>query len=98
MDINYGRAAVFTPSDFEFARDGIQAEADNNVEMLLVTDLDITNLYRSRTSGSVTPRLDRRQDLFEYRTHFRADRICGLESAPPLEPEQYLELPTAVGK
>lgn len=66
MDIHYGRAAVFTPSDFEFARDGIQAEADSNVEMLLVSDLDINDLYRSRASGSVRPRLDRRKDLFQY--------------------------------
>jgi predicted amidohydrolase len=95
MDINYGRAAVFTPSDFEFARDGIQAEADHNVEMLLVTDLDITNLYRSRASGSVTPRLDRRQDLFEYRTYLKSDRISALDRAPPFDPEQYLELPAA---
>lgn len=67
MDIHYGQAAVFSPSDFEFARDGIQAQADGNVEMLLVTDLDIGDLYRSRASGSVTPRLDRRLDLFEFR-------------------------------
>ena len=67
MDIHYGRAAVFTPSDFQFARDGIQAEADSNVETLLVTDLDIDDLYRARASGSVTPRLDRRADLFEFR-------------------------------
>jgi predicted amidohydrolase/GNAT superfamily N-acetyltransferase len=70
MDIHYGRAAVFTPSDFEFARDGIQSEADSNVEMLLVTDLDINDLYRSRTAGSVRPRLDRRPDLFEFRAKF----------------------------
>lgn len=96
MDINYGRAAVFTPCDFEFARDGIQAEADHNVEMLLVTDLDLSNLYRSRASGSVTPRLDRRQDLFEYRSHFEGERVFGLESAPPLDPEDYVELVTSV--
>lgn len=66
MDIHYGVASVFSPSDFEFARDGIQAQADSNVEMLLVTDLDLGNLYRSRSAGSVTPRLDRRPDLFEY--------------------------------
>ncbi len=55
MDIHYGRAAVFTPSDFEFARDGIQAEADSNVEMLLVTDLDVNDLYRSRLRQCPTP-------------------------------------------
>ena len=68
MDIHYGRAAVFSPSDFEFARDGIQAEADSNVEMLLVSDLDIGDLYRTRSSGSVRPHLDRRTDLFEFRS------------------------------
>jgi len=71
MDIHYGQAAVFTPSDFEFARDGIQAIADSNVETLLVTDLDTEDLYRSRTSGSVTPRLDRRTDLFEMKVKLK---------------------------
>jgi len=67
MDIHYGRAAVFTPCDFEFARDGIQAEADPNVECLLIADLDISELYRSREAGSVTPLMDRRRDLFEMK-------------------------------
>ena len=66
MDIHYGRASVFTPCDFEFARDGIHAQADANVETMLVTDLDISDLYRSRSSGAVTPISDRRTDLFEY--------------------------------
>jgi len=70
MDIHYGRAGIFTPNDFEFARDGIQAEADSNVEMLLVSDLDINDLYRSRSSGSVRQRMDRRLDLFQYNTVF----------------------------
>jgi predicted amidohydrolase/GNAT superfamily N-acetyltransferase len=73
MDIHYGRAAVFTPSDFEFARDGIQAEADPNVETMLVTDLDIADLYRSREAGSVTPLMDRRRDLFELKVNLHGD-------------------------
>ena len=75
MDIHYGRAAVFTPSDFEFARDGIQAEADPNLETMLVTDLDISDLYRSRQSGSVTPVTDRRTDLFEYNNKLSNEMI-----------------------
>ncbi|MFU8848632.1 MAG: GNAT family N-acetyltransferase [Opitutales bacterium] len=71
MDIHYGQAAVFTPSDFEFARDGIQAIADSNVETLLVTDIDIEDLYRSRAAGSVTPRLDRRTDLFQLKVNLK---------------------------
>lgn len=70
MDVHYAQSAVYTPSDFEFARDAIQAQTEANVESLLVTDLDITDLYRNRASGSVRPRLDRRKDLFEYRAHF----------------------------
>ena len=71
MDIHYGQAAVFTPSDFEFARDGIQAIADSNVETLLVTDVDTEDLHRSRTTGSVRPRLDRRTDLFELKVNLK---------------------------
>jgi len=88
MDIHYGQAAVFTPSDFAFARDGIQAEADSNIETLLVTDLDISDLYRSRQSGSVTPRLDRRRDLFEVVT-----KLKDQPSAPGVETGKPFELP-----
>jgi predicted amidohydrolase len=87
MDIHYGQAAVYTPSDFEFARDGVQAQADSNVETLLVTDLDIHDLYRSRASGSFTPRLDRRKDLFELRTYLANDqRGLGADDCLPIEP------------
>ncbi len=86
MDIHYGQAAVFTPSDFEFARDGIQAIADSNVETLLVTDVDIGDLYRSRAAGSVTPRLDRRTDLFELRVKLKnLDTSTDWSSGPEIE-------------
>lgn len=86
MDIHYGQAAVFTPSDFEFARDGIQAIADSNVETLLVTDIDTEDLYRSRSTGSVTPRLDRRTDLFEMKVHLKNLDTCNeLTDAPEIE-------------
>jgi predicted amidohydrolase/GNAT superfamily N-acetyltransferase len=85
MGIHYGRAAMFSPADFEFGRDGIQAEADSNVEMMLVSDLDINDLYRSRSAGSVRPRLDRRPDLFEYRAKF--DPLPEIEDhAEPFDP------------
>jgi len=85
MDIHYGQAAVFTPVDFEFARDGIQAIADSNVETLLVTDVDIADLYRSRSSGSVTPRLQRRTDLFELKVKLKnLDTPSELTDAPPM--------------
>ena len=41
MDIQYGQACVLTPSDFAFARDGIQAEADSNEETVLMCNIDL---------------------------------------------------------
>ncbi len=72
MDVQYGQAAVFTPSDFTFARDGIAAEADSNEETVLVCDLDLESLHSSRSNGTVTPRLDRRADLFQFVATFKA--------------------------
>lgn len=68
MDINFGQAAVLTPSDFPFARDGIAAESDSNEETILICDLDLDALHESRSAGTVTPRLDRRRDLFRVVT------------------------------
>ena len=64
MDIQYGQACVLTPSDFAFARDGIMSEADSSEETVLICDLDLDDLHESRGGGTVTPRLDRRADLF----------------------------------
>lgn len=64
MDVQYGQAAVLTPSDFEFGRDGIAAEADANEETVLVCDLDRDELHTAWPAGTVTPRLDCRSDLF----------------------------------
>jgi predicted amidohydrolase len=69
MDVQYGQAAVLTPSDFAFARDGIAAEADSNEETVLICDLDLDELCEAQQSGTVTPRLDRREDLFTLTTN-----------------------------
>ena len=66
MDVHYGRAAVFTPSDIAFAHDGIAAEADSNEETVLICDLDLDSLHETRSCGTVTPRIDRRTDLFQF--------------------------------
>jgi predicted amidohydrolase len=67
MNVHYGDAAVYCPSDFGFGRDGVHAITDPNGETMLVTDIDTGLLQRARANGSVTPRLDRRTDLFECR-------------------------------
>jgi hypothetical protein len=57
--------------------------------MLLVTDLDIDDLHRSRASGSVRPGSDRRRDLFEFRAHLRNDPDePGLSESLPFDLEQ----------
>ncbi len=67
MDIQYAQSAIFTPSDFSFPRDGIAAEATANVETVVVGDVDLEVLRRSRRQGSVRQLLDRRHDLYEVR-------------------------------
>lgn len=66
MDVSWAKAAVLTPCDYGFARDGIAAESEPNEETLLVAELDFDRLRAARASGTVTPRLDRRPDLFPF--------------------------------
>ncbi|WCK56378.1 bifunctional GNAT family N-acetyltransferase/carbon-nitrogen hydrolase family protein [Aneurinibacillus sp. Ricciae_BoGa-3] len=64
MDIQYAQSAIFSPSDFGFARDGIVGECDANVDTVVVGDVDLEKLRRSRNSGSVRQLRDRRRDLY----------------------------------
>lgn len=66
MDIQYAQSAVFSPSDFPFARDGILVEAGANTETVITTDLDFEALREAVNAGSVRQRADRRSDLFQY--------------------------------
>lgn len=84
LDINYGQAAVLTPSDFAFARDGIAAEADSNEETVLICDIDLNALHAARSSGTVTPRLDRRADLFRLVSLLPADQASSGPRDGPL--------------
>ena len=67
MDIQYAQSAIFTPSDFTFPRDGVAAEADANVETVVVGDIDLEVLRRHRKRGTVMQLRDRRHDLYEVR-------------------------------
>jgi len=58
VSLNYGQASVLTPSDFSFARDGVRAEGAVNQEMMVVADLDLEDLRRSREHGTVLPLRD----------------------------------------
>ncbi|SER83526.1 Predicted amidohydrolase [Gracilibacillus ureilyticus] len=67
MDIQYAQSGIFTPSDFEFARDGIIGECNPNIETVVVGDVDLEILRRQRKSGTVRQLRDRRKDLFEIK-------------------------------
>jgi predicted amidohydrolase len=69
MDIQYAQSAIFSPSDFPFARDGIVAISEENNEMVVIADVDLAVLRRTRHNGTVTPLKDRRKDLYEI--HFK---------------------------
>ncbi|MEX3008174.1 carbon-nitrogen hydrolase family protein [Hoeflea sp. TYP-13] len=61
---NFAQSAILTPSDLPFARDGIAAEASENVEMIIYADLDLSALDWARQEGSVRNLGDRRHDLY----------------------------------
>lgn len=66
-DIHYAQSAILTPSDIAFARDGVAAEATPNVETMLVHDLDLDLLRRTKRTGAVRTVFDRRKDLYVVR-------------------------------
>lgn len=67
MDIQYGQAAVFTPSDFAFPSNAIKGEATANTEMTLIVDVDLNLLKELHHNGAVRTMSDRRKDLYTVR-------------------------------
>ena len=58
VSLNYGQAAILTPSDFAFSRDGILAEGNPNQEMMVIGELNLKTIADSRETGTVLPLLD----------------------------------------
>ncbi|MDN5627042.1 MAG: carbon-nitrogen hydrolase family protein [Weeksellaceae bacterium] len=65
MDIQFGQATVFTPSDFAFPSNAIKGEATPNTEMTLIVDVDLNLLKELHYNGAVKTLTDRRQDLYD---------------------------------
>ena len=61
MDIQYAQSCILTPCDFPFARDGIAAEASENVETLTISDVNLADLSWARAEGTVRNLADRRK-------------------------------------
>ena len=69
VSLNYGQAAILTPSDFPFSRDGILAEGNPNQEMMVIGELNLTTIVDTRSSGTVLPLYDSRNTAEILATH-----------------------------
>ena len=55
VSLNYGQAAILTPSDFQFARDGVLAEGVPNQEQMVIAELNLSTIVETRSTGTVLP-------------------------------------------
>jgi predicted amidohydrolase/GNAT superfamily N-acetyltransferase len=75
MHMNFGQAAILTPSDFAFPMGGIVAEGVINTPAMVVGDLDLGALEVQRCTASVRPLLDRRLDLYSIGGGLHVERV-----------------------
>jgi predicted amidohydrolase/GNAT superfamily N-acetyltransferase len=76
MATHYGQAAILTPSDYFFARDGIAAEGNVNQEQMVISDVNLDLLDERRINGTVIPLNDLIRDAYDRVIHY-ADRRNG---------------------
>ena len=74
MATHYGQAAILTPSDYFFARDGIAAEGAVNQEQMVISDVDLELLEEQRVNGTVLPLNDMIKDAYDRVIHYAAPR------------------------
>lgn len=55
VSLNYGQAAIYTPSDYAFSRDGLMAEGAVNQESMIIGDINIKLIEETRKHGTVLP-------------------------------------------
>src|SRR3989344_4347019 len=65
LGLHFGQAAIITPSDFPFARDGIAAEGVPNMEQIVIADVDLSKLVSNRINGTTIPLYDKRHDVYD---------------------------------
>ncbi len=58
VSLNYGQAAILTPSDFPFSRDGILSEGSPNLESMVIGELNLHTIMESLSGGTVLPLQD----------------------------------------
>ncbi|MCB0353547.1 MAG: bifunctional GNAT family N-acetyltransferase/carbon-nitrogen hydrolase family protein [Bdellovibrionales bacterium] len=62
--LHYSQSAILTPSDIPFPVNGIEGEAEPNIETVVIADLSLAPLAEQRHTASVRPLYDRREDLY----------------------------------
>ena len=87
MATNYGQAAIFTPSDYFFARDGIAAEGVINQEQMIISDVDLDLLEEQRVNGTVIPLNDLIKDAYDRVVHYADESVCELLDSPSRKTE-----------
>jgi hypothetical protein len=77
MATHYGQAAILTPSDYFFARDGIAAEGTVNQEQMVLSDVDLNLLDEQRLNGTVLHLNDLIRDAYDRVIHCidRGDQV-----------------------
>jgi len=73
--LNYSQSAIITPNDFSFPTLAVAAEADPNVETVVVGELALSNLAKQREVGSVKPLYDSHTDIFELKSNIPIEVI-----------------------
>ena len=84
MATDYGQAAILTPSDYFFARDGIAAEGTINQEQIIVVDVELDLLDEQRVNGNVIPLQDLIKDACDNVVHlsdYKAQQLDETEIA-----------------
>lgn len=75
MATHYGQAAILTPSDYFFARDGIAAEGSVNQEQMVIADVDLNLLEEQRINGTVLPLNDLIKDAYDRVIHYTDRKV-----------------------
>jgi predicted amidohydrolase len=58
VSMNYGQAAIYSPSDYSFSRDGLLSEGPLNQESMIIGEINLKLIEETRLSGTVLPLRD----------------------------------------
>lgn len=73
VSLNYGQAAIYTPSDYAFSRDGLLAEGAVNQESMIIGEINLGLIDEARKNGTVLPLRDSQttEELLKVVDHVR---------------------------